>query len=211
MIARIVYFGLLLFTFFPFVESSVALLLGIGYGLIFQNEFGEISKRYSKKLLNIAIIGLGLGLNLHEAVSVSKDGFFLTFISLLSVFTLGFVFYRLLEINKNTSLLITSGTAICGGSAIATISSVLQPKANQITIAMAVVFVLKIWRHYLYGSIFEVFSDHKSLKYLFDQKELNMRQRRWLELLKDYDFGLNYHPRKANVVADALSRKTLHM
>ncbi|KAI5396664.1 hypothetical protein KIW84_062758 [Lathyrus oleraceus] len=58
----------------------------------------------------------------------------------------------------------------------------------------AVVFVLKLWRHYLYGSRFEVFSDHKSLKYLFDQKELNMRQRRWLEFLKDYDFGLNYHP-----------------
>src|ERR1051325_7148683 len=75
----------------------------------------------------------------------------------------------------------------------------------------AVVFVLKIWRHYLYGSRFEVFSDHKSLKYLFDQKELNMRQRRWLELLKDYDFGSNYHPGKANVVVDALSRKTLHM
>jgi hypothetical protein len=75
----------------------------------------------------------------------------------------------------------------------------------------AVVFALKIWRHYLYGSRFEVFSDHKSLKYLFDQKELNMRQRRWLELLKDYDFSLNYHPGKANVVADALSRKTLHL
>jgi len=73
----------------------------------------------------------------------------------------------------------------------------------------AMVFVLKIWRDYLYGSRFEVFSDHKSLKYLFDQKELNMRQRRWLELLKDYDFG--FHPGKANVVADALSRKTLHM
>ena len=75
----------------------------------------------------------------------------------------------------------------------------------------AVVFVLKLWRHYLYGSRFEVYSDHKSLKYLFDQKELNMRQRRWLEFLKDYDFGLNYHPGKANVVADALSRKSLHM
>ena len=75
----------------------------------------------------------------------------------------------------------------------------------------AVVFVLKIWRHYLYGARFEVFSDHKSLKYLFDQKELNMRQRRWLEFLKDYDFSLNYHPGKANVVADALSRKSLHM
>ncbi|GAU45290.1 hypothetical protein TSUD_327480 [Trifolium subterraneum] len=75
----------------------------------------------------------------------------------------------------------------------------------------AVVFTLKVWRHYLYGSRFEVFSDHKSLKYLFDQKELNMRQRRWLEFLKDYDFELSYHPGKANVVADALSRKSLHM
>jgi hypothetical protein len=75
----------------------------------------------------------------------------------------------------------------------------------------AFVYVLKIWRHYLYGSKFEVFSDHKSLKYLFDQKELNMRQRRWLEYLKDFDFQLSYHPGKANVVADALSRKSLHM
>lgn len=73
------------------------------------------------------------------------------------------------------------------------------------------VFVLKLWRHYLLGLRFEVFSDHKSLKYLFDQKELNMRQRRWLEFLKDYDFGLNYHPGKENVVADALRRKSLHM
>ncbi|GAU29258.1 hypothetical protein TSUD_392080 [Trifolium subterraneum] len=74
-----------------------------------------------------------------------------------------------------------------------------------------VVFALKVWRHYLYGSRFEVFSDHKSLKYLFDQKELNMRQQRWLEFLKDYDFELSYHPGKANVVADARSRKSLHM
>ncbi|PNY16525.1 retrotransposon-related protein [Trifolium pratense] len=75
----------------------------------------------------------------------------------------------------------------------------------------AVVFALKIWRHHLYGAKFEVFSDHKSLKYLFDQKELNMRQRRWMEFLKDYDFTLLYHPGKANVVADALSRKAIHI
>ena len=71
----------------------------------------------------------------------------------------------------------------------------------------AIVFALKIWRHYLYREIFDLFSDHKSLKYLFSQKELNMRQRRWMELLKDYDFTLQYHPDKANMVADALSRK----
>ncbi|KAJ9565224.1 hypothetical protein OSB04_001190 [Centaurea solstitialis] len=71
----------------------------------------------------------------------------------------------------------------------------------------AVVFALKLWRHYLYGTKCTLFTDHKSLQHIFDQKELNMRQRRWLELLKDYDCDLLYHPGKANVVADALSRK----
>ncbi|KAL8115194.1 hypothetical protein AgCh_021867 [Apium graveolens] len=70
-----------------------------------------------------------------------------------------------------------------------------------------IVFVLKLWRHYLYGEKCDIYTDHKSLKYIFTQKDLNMRQRRWLELIKDYDFSINYHPGKANVVADALSRK----
>ncbi|XP_073066032.1 uncharacterized protein [Primulina eburnea] len=73
----------------------------------------------------------------------------------------------------------------------------------------AVVFALKIWRHYLYGAKCEIFTDHQSLKYLFTQKELNMRQRRWIELLKDYDLTISYHPGKANKVADALSRKNI--
>ncbi|GJT82293.1 putative reverse transcriptase domain-containing protein [Tanacetum coccineum] len=71
----------------------------------------------------------------------------------------------------------------------------------------AVVFALKIWRHYLYGTKCTVFTDHKSLQHILNQKELNMRQRRWLELLSDYDCEIRYHPGKANVVADALSRK----
>nr|GFB60713.1 putative reverse transcriptase domain-containing protein [Tanacetum cinerariifolium] len=71
----------------------------------------------------------------------------------------------------------------------------------------AVVFALKIWRHYLYGTKCTVFIDHKSLQHILDQKEVNMRQRRWLELLSDYDCEIRYHPGKANVVADALSRK----
>ncbi|KAJ4978752.1 hypothetical protein NE237_009532 [Protea cynaroides] len=73
----------------------------------------------------------------------------------------------------------------------------------------AVVHAVKIWRHYLYGEKFQIKLDHKSLTYLFNQKELNMRQRRWLELLKDYDCDIQYHPGKANVVADALSRKAM--
>jgi hypothetical protein len=71
----------------------------------------------------------------------------------------------------------------------------------------ALVHALKIWRHYLMGNRCNIFTDHKSLKYIFTQSELNMRQRRRLELIKDYDLEVHYHPGKANVVADALSRK----
>ena len=70
------------------------------------------------------------------------------------------------------------------------------------------VFTLKIWCHYLYGEQFEVFLDHKFLKYIFTQQDLNMRQHRWIEYLEDYDFTLPYYPGKQNVVADALNRKS---
>ena len=73
----------------------------------------------------------------------------------------------------------------------------------------AMVFAIKIWRHYLYGKTCEIFTNHKSLKYIFEQKDLNLRQRRWMELVKDYDCTIQYHPGKANVVADVLSRKSL--
>src|SRR5262249_49332218 len=72
-----------------------------------------------------------------------------------------------------------------------------------------VIFALKIWRHFLYGEKCEIFTDHKSLKYLLKQKDLNLRQRRWVELLKDYDCQILYHPGKANVIADSLSRKSM--
>jgi hypothetical protein len=70
-----------------------------------------------------------------------------------------------------------------------------------------VVHALKIWRHYMIGNKYKIFTDHKNLKYIFTQKELNLRQRRWLELIKDYNLDIQYHPGKANVVADASSRK----
>jgi hypothetical protein len=69
-----------------------------------------------------------------------------------------------------------------------------------------VVHALKIWRHYLISHRCEIYSDPKSLKYIFTQNDQNLRQRQWLELIKDYDLGINYHPGKANVVADALCR-----
>ena len=74
---------------------------------------------------------------------------------------------------------------------------------HDLELAVVVMFALKIWRHYLYGVHVDVFTDHKSLQYVFTQKELNLPQRRWLELLKDYNMSVLYHPSKANVVAVA--------
>ena len=71
----------------------------------------------------------------------------------------------------------------------------------------SIVFALKIWRHYLYGEKCFIYTNHKSLKYFLSQRELNLRQRSWMELIKDYDCVIGYHLGKANVVADALSRK----
>ena len=67
---------------------------------------------------------------------------------------------------------------------------------------------VQIWRHYLYGARFEIFMDHKSLKYVFTQRDLNLRQPRWVEYMKDYDFELAYHSGKANMVANALSKRS---
>ena len=97
------------------------------------------------------------------------------------------------------------------GKVVAYISRQLKPHerrypTHDLELA-TVVFALKMWRHYLYGSQCQIFTDHKSLKYVMTQKELNLRQRKWIELIKDYDCTIEYHPEKANIVADALSRK----
>ena len=99
------------------------------------------------------------------------------------------------------------------GKVVAYASRQLKPHEqnypiNDLELAV-IMFALKIWRHYLYGEKCRIFTDHKSLKYLLTQKDLNLRQRRWLESFKDYDCIIDYHPGKANVVANALSRKMI--
>ncbi|GKB29463.1 putative reverse transcriptase domain-containing protein [Tanacetum coccineum] len=103
-----------------------------------------------------------------------------------------------------------SGSIVVVGGEITMVLQLRTHEENYMTHDLelgAVVFALRLWRHYLYGVKCTVFTDHKSLQYILDQKELNMRQRRWIELLSDYDCEIRYHPGKANVVADALSRK----
>ncbi|KAL0285254.1 UNVERIFIED_CONTAM: hypothetical protein Sangu_2787200 [Sesamum angustifolium] len=99
------------------------------------------------------------------------------------------------------------------GKVIAYASRMLRPHemnypTHDLELA-AIAHALKIWSHYLHGETFQIFTEHKSLKYIPTQKELNLRQRRWIELLKDYDCTIYYHPGKANIMADAISRKTV--
>jgi hypothetical protein len=103
------------------------------------------------------------------------------------------------------------GVLLPDGRAIAYASRQLHRHEEHYSIhdleLLAVVHTLKVWKHYLLGNLVHIYTDHKSLKYLFTQPDLNMRQQRWLELIKDYELEVHYHPGKANVVADALSRK----
>ncbi|XP_076942660.1 uncharacterized protein LOC143612597 [Bidens hawaiensis] len=119
-----------------------------------------------------------------------------------------------LKVYSDASLLGLGCVLMQRGRVIAYASRQLKPhESNYPTHDLklsAVVFALKLWRHYLYGVKCTIYTDHKILKYFFDQKDLKMRQRRWLELVKDYDCDILYRPGKANVVADALSRKDNH-
>jgi hypothetical protein len=103
------------------------------------------------------------------------------------------------------------GVLMQDGRAIAYVSRQLQRHEEHYPSydleVLAVVHALKVWRNYLLGNLVHIYTDHKSLKYLFTQPDLNMRQRRWLELIKDYELEVHYHSGKANVVADALSCK----
>ena len=135
-----VFLGLL--TLLPFINAPVALVIGVAFSLILGNPFPEHSAKISKILLQVSIVGLGFGLNAVDAFEVSKDGFLITVATIALVFGLGFLFNKFIKIDKITGLLISSGTAICGGSAIASVSPILKAKNQQISIAIGVVFVL---------------------------------------------------------------------
>lgn len=136
------YILLVLLTLLPIVNAPIALVTGVLFSILLGNPFVAQSGKISKKLLQYSIIGLGFGLNAVDAFQVSKDGFFITIATISLVFLLGFLFNRFLRMDKFTALLISSGTAICGGSAIAAVAPILKAKSGQISIAIGVVFIL---------------------------------------------------------------------
>ena len=125
------------------VSSPVALALGIAFALLFGKAFPEFNKTMSKKLLQYSVIGLGFGMNVNQALASGAEGMAFTIVSVFGTLALGWLFGKhLLKVDAQTSYLISSGTAICGGSAIAAVGSVLKAKAESMSVALGVVFVL---------------------------------------------------------------------
>ena len=125
------------------LTPPVALFVGLAFALTFGQPYAKFNSKVSKKLLHYSIIGLGFGMNLHEAVASGKDGMVFTIVSVAGTLILGWIIgYRILKMNRNTSYLIGSGTAICGGSAIAAVGGVLNANDDEMSVSLGVVFIL---------------------------------------------------------------------
>lgn len=126
----------------PWVSPPLALLMGIIFAQIFTHPFPETSKKATGWLLKTSVVGLGFGMTATSALEAGKDGFLFTVISIIATLLVGYWIGKTLKVEKVTSFLITGGTAICGGSAIAALSPVVKAKQNQISVALGVIFIL---------------------------------------------------------------------
>ena len=125
------------------VSSPIALAIGFAFALLFGKAFPTFNKTMSKKLLQYSVIGLGFGMNVNQALASGSEGMLFTIVSVFGTLGLGWLFGRkLLGVDSQTSYLLSSGTAICGGSAIAAVGPVLKAKAESMSVALGVVFVL---------------------------------------------------------------------
>lgn len=140
--SKIVYFLIIIVALLGIINSPTALLLGFVYTLIFNNPFKAYSHKAIHYFLKISVVGLGFGMFIKETLETSKEGLSLTIYSIFLTVSLGLLLTRLLKLDLKLGHLITSGTAICGGSAIAAISPVIKAKSKTISIALGIVFIL---------------------------------------------------------------------
>ena len=129
--------------FSSWVTPPVALFLGLAFALLCGQAYPKFNKKVSKKLLQYSVVGLGFGMNLHASLASGKEGMLFTIISVIGTMIIGmFIGQKMLKINRDTSYLISSGTAICGGSAIAAVGPVIKAKDSDMSVALATIFVL---------------------------------------------------------------------
>ena len=127
---------------FPFMSPPLALFIGLVLAQLLEHPFPKVSQKITKQLLKISVVGLGFGMNVFSAMRAGREGIIFTVVSITGVLTLGYILGKVLKIERITSALISAGTAICGGSAIAALSPVMNAKEEQISIAMGTVFIL---------------------------------------------------------------------
>ena len=129
--------------FSSWVTPPVALFLGLTFALLCGQAYPKFNKKVSKKLLQYSVVGLGFGMNLHASLASGKEGMMFTIISVIGTMLIGmFIGWKVLKVNRDTSYLISSGTAICGGSAIAAVGPVIKAKDSDMSVALATIFVL---------------------------------------------------------------------
>ncbi|MDV7695319.1 putative sulfate exporter family transporter [Chryseobacterium soli] len=150
---RILFILLALLCLTPLVSSPIALALGFALAVCIGNPFEKHLHRYIQLLLQISIVGLGFGLKLNEALQAGKTGFTLTIMSIITVMVLGYFLGKFFKLEGKLSYLISVGTAICGGSAIAAASPIIKPSTKQISLALAIIFTLNSIALFVYPAI----------------------------------------------------------
>lgn len=139
---KLLFIGLFLATALPFFNSAIALVVGFVFAITIGNPLTEWSQSTSKLLLKLSVIGLGFGVDIAQIIEVGRSSLVLTVISITAIIGMGELLGHLLKVKRNTSVLISFGTAICGGSAIAAMSPIIKAKDEEIAVSMAVVFSL---------------------------------------------------------------------
>ena len=125
-----------------FLSPAAALFLGILFALTLGNPYAQLSKSVSKKLLQYCVVGLGFGMNFHASLAAGRDGMLFTIVSVTAVMFAGVVLGRMLKVGRKGAYLISAGTAICGGSAIAAVGPVLKANENEMAVSLGVIFIL---------------------------------------------------------------------
>ncbi len=141
-LSKFVFFAIIFLAVLGIINSPIALILGFVFASLFEHPFLPQTRKGINRLLKIAIVGLGFGMELMETLKTSKEGFTLTFLSIVLTIVLGMLLIKQLKVDRKLGHLISSGTAICGGSAIAAVSPVIKADAKTISTALAVVFFL---------------------------------------------------------------------
>ena len=139
---KIAFISIAILCLFPFINGPIALIAGFLFVHFIGHPFQSYNHKAVSWLLKIAVVGLGFGMNIKETMAIGKDGLTLTITSIVLILILGFIIGKLLKLNKKTSHLISSGTAICGGSAIAAISPIINADEKDISISLGVIFLL---------------------------------------------------------------------